>query len=156
MVDPSSLLAEAAPASLVAAVRAHSATMPGPAGHAGHPEDPPSVRKATHRGHQVVVRTHYEIEVDGAPFQPHHVSVGNDGRVHYHGLPTRDFASMIDLVAKAIDAFPADFPGPPPPDPAGPTDPAAPPEGHGPVHPHVHPHGSAPHGADGREGGGLP
>lgn len=37
------------------------------------------------------------------------MTVDNGGRVHYHGLPTRDFPSAIDLVKKAIDFFPDDF-----------------------------------------------
>lgn len=74
-----------------------------------------SVRTAEHAGHVITVRTSYEIQVDGRSFNPH-VVVDNAGRVFYHGLPTRDFASVIDLVAKAIDAFPADFPVPREPD----------------------------------------
>lgn len=70
-----------------------------------------SVRTAVHNGHEIVIRTHYEILVDGEPFDPH-VVVDNAGRVHYHGLPTRDFPSLVDLVAKAIDTFPDDFPPP--------------------------------------------
>lgn len=70
-----------------------------------------SVRHALHRDHEIEVRTTYTITVDGRPFDVH-LTVDNAGRVHYHGLPTRDFASVIDLVAKAIDAFPEDFPTP--------------------------------------------
>ncbi len=54
------------------------------------------------------MRTTYEITVDSAPFDVH-LTVDNGGRVHYHGLPTRDFASVIGLVEKAIDVFPDDF-----------------------------------------------
>ena len=67
-----------------------------------------SVRSASHRGHEIVIRTRYEIEVDGRPFNPA-FTVDLGGRVHYHGLPTQDFASMVDLVRKAIDAVPDDF-----------------------------------------------
>ena len=71
-----------------------------------------SVRRAEHAGHQIVVRTTYEITIDGEPFDVH-MNLDNAGRVHYHGLPTRDFASVIDLVAKVIDQFPGEFgPGP--------------------------------------------
>ena len=48
------------------------------------------------------------ITVNGAPFDVH-LTVDNAGRVHYHGLPTRDFPSVIGLVEKAIDVFPDDF-----------------------------------------------
>lgn len=77
------------------------------------------VRTAQHAGHEVVVRTSYEITVDGVPFDVH-LSVGNNGRVHYHGLPTRDFGSVIDLVAKAIDRFGDEFAAT---DPTGPAQP---------------------------------
>lgn len=80
-----------------------------------------SVRTAEHRGHAILIRTRYEIEVDGQPFGAH-INVDNAGRVQYHGLPTRDFGSLVDLVKRAIDAFPEDFPGGLPPQP--PLDPA--------------------------------
>ena len=67
-----------------------------------------AVRSISHRGHEIVIRTTYEITVDGHPFNAH-VAVGNDGRVHYHGLPTRDFESTVDLVKKVVDYFPDDF-----------------------------------------------
>lgn len=79
---------------------------PGGSHDGGH--DAVSVRTAVHDGHEIVIRTTYEILVDGEPFDPH-IVIDNGGRVHYHGLPTRDFASLVDLVAKAIDAFPDDF-----------------------------------------------
>ncbi len=67
-----------------------------------------SERTAAYRGHAIVVRTTYAITVDGAPFEIA-INVDNAGRVHYHGLPTRDFRSVIALVKKAIDVFPDDF-----------------------------------------------
>ena len=67
-----------------------------------------SVRTASYRGHEIVIRTTYQITVDGRPFDVH-MTVDNGGRVHYHGLPTRDFPSAVDLVKKAIDFFPDDF-----------------------------------------------
>ena len=80
--------------------------------HAGHPHgggDLTSVRDAEYKGHRIVVRTTYEITVDGRPFVVH-LTVDNAGRVHYHGLPTRDFASVVGLVQKAIDVFPCRLP----------------------------------------------
>jgi hypothetical protein len=80
--------------------------------HAAGPHHPigdmVDVRTATYRGHEVVVRTHYEITVDGEPFDVH-LAVANNGRVFYHGIPTRDFGSAIDLVKKAIDIFGDEF-----------------------------------------------
>lgn len=67
-----------------------------------------AVRTVSHRGHEIVIRTTYEITVDGQPFEAH-VTVDNAGRVHYHGLPTRDFESTVDLVKKVVDYFPDDF-----------------------------------------------
>ena len=66
------------------------------------------VREAEYRGHRIQVRTSYAITVDGRPFDIH-VVVDNEGRVFYHGLPTRDFPSVIALVEKAIEQFPDDF-----------------------------------------------
>lgn len=73
-----------------------------------HGGDLIDVRTARHGGHDIVVRTRYEITVDGRPFDVQ-MSVNNLGRVHYHGLPTRDFASAVDLVKKAIDVFGEEF-----------------------------------------------
>jgi hypothetical protein len=69
-----------------------------------------AVRTVAHRGHEIVIRTSYQITVDGQPFDAH-VTVDNAGRVHYHGLPTRDFESTVDLVKKVVDYFPDDFGG---------------------------------------------
>lgn len=89
-----------------------------------------SVRTTSHKGREIVVKTWYEITVDGRPFDAH-VGVGNAGRVHYHGLPTRDFASVIDLVASVIDHFPDEGSGATPDE--TPDDPAP---GHGQGHGH--------------------
>ncbi len=105
-------LARAATPDAIAASMARRAATPEPAAdpHAEHdPQE--SVREATYRGHRIVVRTSYRIEVDGVPLTGH-LAVTNDGRVHYHGLPNYSFASAIDLVKQAIDAFPDDFPPP--------------------------------------------
>ena len=78
---------------------------------AAHPHQTAAVadvREAEYRGHRIEVRTSYAITVDGRPFDIH-VVVDNEGRVFYHGLPTRDFPSVIALVQKAIDQFPDDF-----------------------------------------------
>lgn len=67
-----------------------------------------SVREADYQGHHIVVRTHYEIEVDGRAVTGH-MGVTNDGHVHYHPVPNMSFASAIDLVKQLIDVFPDDF-----------------------------------------------
>ena len=67
-----------------------------------------SVREADYKGHHIVVRTHYEIEVDGRLVMGH-MGVTNDGQVHYHPVPNLSFASAVDLVKQLIDIFPDDF-----------------------------------------------
>ncbi len=115
-IDPD-LTAAVAPDAVRAALRVHGDEL-ATASRPHHPSALSSVREASHRGHEIVVRTTYSITVDGRPFEAH-VTVDNAGRVHYHGMPTRDFASVVDLVTKAIDAFPDDFSpaSPAPPDP---------------------------------------
>ena len=68
-----------------------------------------SVREATYRGHHIVIRTSFTIEVDGRPLEGH-LGVTNDGQVHYHAVPNLGFASAVDLVERLIDTFPDDFP----------------------------------------------
>lgn len=70
-----------------------------------------SVREADYRGHHIVVRTSYEIEVDGRRVTGH-LAVRNDGRVHYHPVPNLAFASAVELVERLIDVFPDEFPPP--------------------------------------------
>jgi hypothetical protein len=67
-----------------------------------------SVREADYRGHHIVVRTHYQVEVDGTMLMGH-MGVTNDGQVHYHPVPHMSFASAVDLVKRLIDIFPDDF-----------------------------------------------
>ena len=67
-----------------------------------------SLREADYRGHHIVVRTTYRIEVDGVPLMGH-MGVTDDGRVHYHPVPNASFASAVDLVKQLIDVFPDDF-----------------------------------------------
>lgn len=68
-----------------------------------------SVREAVHRGKHIVVKTTYEVTVDGEPLRGH-LGVSNDGSVHYHGLPNYAFASMVDLVREVIDASQVELP----------------------------------------------
>jgi hypothetical protein len=72
--------------------------------HAGPHE---TVREANYRGHHIVVRTTYAIEVDGRPVEGH-LGVTDDGRVHYHPVPNLAFPSAIDMVKQLIDVFPDD------------------------------------------------
>jgi hypothetical protein len=60
-----------------------------------------SVRQADYRGHHIVIRTRYQIEVDGRMLMGH-MGVTNDGQVHYHPVPNLSFASAVDLVKRLI------------------------------------------------------
>lgn len=75
--------------------------------HHGHKME--SVRTATHCGYEIVIKTCYEITVDGKSLASH-LSVGNDGTVHTHALPEYSFSSAVDVVKKIIEAFPDEFP----------------------------------------------
>ena len=103
------------PEAMVDRLRQTAAVAP-PAGHdhGGDHGDVESVREATYRGHRIVVRTRYRIEVDGVPIDGH-LGVTNAGQVHYHAIPNYSFDSAVDLVKQVIDTFPDDFPPSPPP-----------------------------------------
>ncbi len=107
VVDYQDLVTASKPERLRAALAANASDVRAAASqhHAG---ELASVRTESHRGREIVIKTIYEITVDGRPFDIE-MTVDNGGRVHYHGLPTRDFPSAIDLVKKAIDFFPDDF-----------------------------------------------
>jgi len=70
-----------------------------------------SVRTADHKGHHIVIRTSYVIEVDGRTLNLP-LGVDNDGHVHCHSLPNYQFSSAIGMVKQLIDTFPKDFPKP--------------------------------------------
>ena len=101
-----------------------------------------STRESTYRGHHIVIRTSYRIEVDGRPIEGH-LGVSNDGQVHYHAIPNLGFSSALDLVKKVIDTFPEDFG-----EPYGDDD--EPPHGEG---GHEHGEGGGEHGEGGHEHG---
>jgi hypothetical protein len=107
VVDYSDFVGAAQPEEIRKALAANAEQIAS-AGRAHGSGDLSSIRYASYKGHQIMVRTTYEITVDGRSFAIH-VTVDNNGRVHYHGLPTRDFPSLIGLVQKAIDVFPEDF-----------------------------------------------
>ncbi|MEM9264444.1 MAG: hypothetical protein AAGA46_02870 [Cyanobacteria bacterium P01_F01_bin.13] len=62
-----------------------------------------SVRRANHRGKEIVVKTYYEVTIDGELFE-NHLMVDDRGRVHCHGLPNYAYPSMMDLLKRLIDA----------------------------------------------------
>ena len=65
-------------------------------------------REAHYKGHHIVVRTKYEVEVDGKPLMGH-LGVTDGGSVHYHPIPNMSFGSALDMVKKIIDVFPDEF-----------------------------------------------
>jgi hypothetical protein len=77
--------------------------------HGGHRHSMESIRTATHCGHEIVIKTCYEITVDGKSIASH-LSVDDDGSVHTHALPEYAFTSAVDVVKKIIEAFPSEFP----------------------------------------------
>lgn len=66
-------------------------------------------REVIYKGHRIVIRTTYEIEVDGRAITGH-ISVNNAGQVHYHAVPNSNYPSAVTLVEQLIDIFPDDFP----------------------------------------------
>ena len=75
----------------------------------GHAHSMESVRTATHCGREIVIKTCYEITVDGKTLESH-LSVDNEGNLHTHALPEYAFSSAVDVVKKIIEAFPSEFP----------------------------------------------
>ena len=67
-----------------------------------------SVREDHHKGHHIVIKTTYEVTVDGKKFAAP-LDVSNLGMVQYHGIPNMGFTSAIDLIRCVIDQFPEEF-----------------------------------------------
>lgn len=107
-MDRDELAAAASPQALVAHVTGQAGQHGGHHGQHGQHHSMTSVREASYEGHDIVIRTTYEIEVDGRPLRGH-LGVTSDGQVHYHAVPNLSFASAVDLVKQLIDAFPDDF-----------------------------------------------
>lgn len=77
-------------------------------GHGDHEAELVSIREVNHGEHKIVIKTTYEVSVDGVPLATH-LHVLNDGSLHSHALPNYMFLSAVDLVKKIIDLFPDDF-----------------------------------------------
>lgn len=77
--------------------------------HMHHHETPAkSTREVNYKGHNIIIRTTYEIEVDGKPLDSH-IFVDNNGKVSSHTMPNYYFPSTVDLVENLIDNFPENF-----------------------------------------------
>ena len=55
-----------------------------------------STREAEYKGHKIIIRTTYEITVDGQAVTGH-INVSNEGDVQYHAIPNFSFGSAVDL-----------------------------------------------------------
>ena len=73
-----------------------------------HGQHGASVREDYYKGHRIVIRTTYKIEVDGRPFHGS-LDVSNSGTVQYHGIPNVSTNSAVELIRAVIDTFPDDF-----------------------------------------------
>jgi hypothetical protein len=76
--------------------------------HAHMQEASTSTREANYLGHQIVIRTTYEVTVDGKAFNAG-LGVTDDGRVYYHGMPNVGFDSAVDLMKAVIERFADEF-----------------------------------------------
>jgi hypothetical protein len=76
--------------------------------HMGRRGHGASVREAHYKGHHIVIRTTYEVKVNGRKFDVA-LGVSDGGQVYYHGMPNVAFDSAIDLMKSVIDQFPEAF-----------------------------------------------
>lgn len=103
----------------------------------GHGAAVESVREDEFKGHHIVVRTTYSLEVDGRVLEVP-LMVDNDGNVRCHSLPNYQFVSAIDLVHQLIDTYPDEFKKDSPPAPGAGSSPSTG-RGHGPESAHGSP-----------------
>src|SRR5258708_6590649 len=66
------------------------------------------IREDDYKGHHVIVRTRYDITIDGQVVTGH-IMLTNLGQVQYHGLQNHSFDSAVELGRALIDNFPEDF-----------------------------------------------
>ncbi len=67
-----------------------------------------SVRQFHYAGHEVMIRTSYEIEVDGTPVQLHAI-VDDEGQLRCHTTPYETYSTATELVKELIFRFPDSF-----------------------------------------------
>jgi hypothetical protein len=80
-----------------------------PTGHAGgHAVVISGVRTTECGGHNIQIKTSYEIAVDGVPFAGH-VELDNSGRLHTHACPYHEFASATEMMRHIVEAYPESF-----------------------------------------------
>ena len=64
-----------------------------------------AIRTAQYKGHDIEIRTTYEIRIDGDLF-PGHVMVDDEGHLHCHSIPYATYGSAVDFVKSLIDIYP--------------------------------------------------
>lgn len=74
----------------------------------GQADQTETVRVAEHRGRRIVIRTTYQVEVDGQPVKLPLV-LTHDGLLRCPALPDHQFESAVDLVKALIDRNPEDL-----------------------------------------------
>lgn len=98
----------AAPKKLGAYLARKKMAMASHAPHGGGKTGVETIRQQIHDGHKIVIRTTYQIEVDGKVLKAP-IGVDNSGQVHCHSLPNYQTVSALDMVKALIDNFPDDF-----------------------------------------------
>ncbi len=78
--------------------------------HPAHDGSLTTLRRTSHNGREIEVKTTYEISVDGRRLADH-VSVAKDGSPYSHSCPYEQFSSMVDLVKRLVDLYPESFAG---------------------------------------------
>ena len=64
-----------------------------------------AIRTAQYKGHDIEIRTTYEIRIDGDLF-PGRVMVDDEGHLHCHSIPYATYGSAVDFVKSLIDIYP--------------------------------------------------
>ncbi len=67
--------------------------------------DVSATRTAQYKGHDIEIKTTYEIRIDGELF-PGHVMVDDEGHLHCHSIPYATYGSAVDFVKSLIDIYP--------------------------------------------------
>ena len=78
--------------------------------HMGHAHGPTeNIRTADYRGHDLEIRTTYQVFIDGAQIAvPFHV--GDDGQVTCHAVPNYSSPTALDVARRIVDAYPHRYP----------------------------------------------
>lgn len=66
------------------------------------------VEEFEHEGRKILVRTRYEIEIDGVPVKTH-MSIRSDGRFFSHALPYFSFSSPREMAQALAEYYGKDL-----------------------------------------------